>query len=86
MRGVELCLDRQLLRLFLWKTISSWFIFNNQEVKEFDVRPYIMGEWYERLKDPSYFRAVMVDGYTVCWPEGQDLCSDELYELSIPVR
>ena len=60
--------------------------FDNQEVKEFDVRPYIMGEWYERLKDPSYFRAVMVDRYTVCWPEGQDLCSDELYELSIPVR
>ena len=56
--------------------------FDNQEVKEFDVRPYIMGEWYERLKDPSYFRAVMVDGYTVCWPEGQDLCSDELYEHS----
>ena len=55
-------------------------------MKEFDVRPYIMGEWYERLKDPSYFRAVMVDGYTVCWPEGQDLCPDDLYELSIPVR
>ena len=60
--------------------------FDNQEVKEFDVRPYIMGEWYERLKDPSYFRAVMVDGYTVCWPEGQDLYPDDLYELSIPVR
>ena len=60
--------------------------FDNQEVKEFDVRPYIMGEWYERLKDPSYFRAVMVDEYTVCWPEGQDLCPDDLYELSIPMR
>ena len=60
--------------------------FDNQEVKEFDVQPCIMGEWYERLKDPSYFRAVMVDGYTVCWPEEQDLCPDELYELSIPVR
>ena len=60
--------------------------FDNQEVKEFDVQPCIMGEWYERLKDPSYFRAVMVDGYTVCWPKGQDLCPDDLYELSIPVR
>ena len=60
--------------------------FDNQEVKEFDVQPCIMGEWYERLKDPSYFRVVMVDGYTVCWPEGQDLCPDDLYELSIPVR
>ena len=60
--------------------------FDNQEVKEFDVQPYITGEWYGRLKDLAYFRAVMVDGYTVCWPEGQDLCPDELYELSKPVR
>ena len=60
--------------------------FDNQEVKEFDVQPCIMGEWYERLKDPSYFQAVKVDGYTVCWPERQDLCPDELYELSKPIR
>lgn len=60
--------------------------FDNQEVKEFDVQPYIMGEWYGKLKDPVYFRAATVDGYTVCWPDGQDLCPDEIYELSKPVR
>ena len=26
-----------------------------------------------------YFSAVSVNGYTVEWPEGQDLCPDELY-------
>ena len=57
-------------------------IFDNEEKKEFDVRPYIIGEWYGRLKDPVYFKSVMVDGYTVCWPEGQDLCPDEVYTLS----
>ena len=60
--------------------------FDNNEKKEFDVLPYINGEWYGRLRDPAYFRSAMVDGFTICWPEGQDLCPDELYEFSKPVR
>lgn len=54
--------------------------FDNDEKKVFDVLPYIKGSWYGRLKDFNYFRAVQTDGYTVCWPEGQDICPDELYE------
>ena len=30
-------------------------IFNNGETKIFDVKPYIKGSWYSRLKDFSYF-------------------------------
>ncbi|WP_405754728.1 DUF2442 domain-containing protein [Anaerovibrio slackiae] len=56
--------------------------FDNGEEKKFDVKPYIKGEWYGRLKDLAYFKAVSTDGYTVVWPEGQDICPDELYELS----
>lgn len=58
--------------------------FDNGETKNFDVTPYIRGEWYGHLKDKAYFRAVRTDGFTVVWPEGQDLCPDELYEKSIP--
>ena len=35
-----------------------------------------------KVHDRNYFNAVETDGYTVVWPEGQDICPDELYELS----
>lgn len=57
--------------------------FDNGEIKIFDVKPYIKGEWYSQLKDKQYFNMVRTDGYTVVWPDGQDLCPDELYELSV---
>lgn len=57
--------------------------FDNGELKEFDVKPYIQGDWYGQLREVNYFNAVSVDGFTVTWPDGQDLCPDELYELSV---
>ena len=36
--------------------------FDNGEEKKFDVKPYIKGEWYGRLKDLAYFEAVSTDG------------------------
>jgi len=56
--------------------------FDNGEEKKFDVKPYIKGDWYGRLRDTAYFKAVKTDGYTVTWPDGQDICPDELYTLS----
>ena len=46
------------------------------------MKPYIKGDWYGRLRDVAYFKAAKTDGYTVIWPEGQDICPDELYSLS----
>ncbi len=60
--------------------------FDNGEVRQFDVKPYIKGSWYGHLAEKSYFMSAMTDGFTVCWPEGQDLCPDELYSLSLPVK
>lgn len=37
-------------------------IFNNGETKIFDVKPYIKGSWYSRLKDFSYFSLAKADG------------------------
>ncbi len=58
--------------------------FDNGEEKRFDVTPYINGEWYGQLKSFEYFKRVSTDGYTVVWPDGQDICPDELYCLSVP--
>lgn len=60
-------------------------IFNNGETKIFDVKPYIKGPWYSRLKDFSYFSLAKADGFTVIWPEGQDICPDELYYNSASI-
>ena len=59
--------------------------FDNGEVRQFDVKPYIKGEWYSELKDEKYFRTVFANGYTVEWANGQDLCPDELYVGSTPM-
>jgi len=56
--------------------------FDNGEHKLFDVKPYIKGSWYGMLADENYFSRVKTDGFTVVWPEGQDICPDELYENS----
>lgn len=56
--------------------------FDNGETKKFDVKPYIKGDWYGKLSDEQYFKRVKTDGFTVVWPDGQDICPDDLYKLS----
>ena len=58
--------------------------FDNGEIKKFDVKPYIKGEFYGQLSELDYFKSVKTDGFTVVWPNGQDICPDELYQLSTP--
>lgn len=59
--------------------------YENQEVKVFDVTPYISGSWYSELKDESYFRSVKVlpGGVGIEWLNGQDIAPHELYEMSV---
>ena len=54
-------------------------VFDNGEKRQFDVKPYIKGSWYGKLRDLSYFKDVKIDGFTVTWADGQDICPDELY-------
>jgi hypothetical protein len=55
--------------------------FDNGEKKIFDVEPYIQVEWYGKLRTYEYFKRVSTDGFTVVWPDGQDICPDELYDM-----
>lgn len=59
--------------------------FDNGEKRLFDVEPYIKGEWYGEMRSFEYFKRVITDGFTVVWPNGQDICPDELYSLGKPV-
>jgi hypothetical protein len=53
--------------------------FDNGERGVFDVKPYLEGSWFSELRDESVFRSVFVNGVTVEWEGGQDICPDELY-------
>ena len=62
--------------------------YENGEIRLFDVRPYMSGEWYGQLEDENYFATVNVinGGTGIEWAEGQDIAPHELYELSVPVN
>lgn len=59
--------------------------YENGEKKLFDVKPYILGEWFGQLKDINIFKTVKPCGDTVEWADGQDIAPHELYDLSVPV-
>lgn len=58
--------------------------FNNGENKIFDVKPMISGSWFGELTDKKIFNTVKISGNTVEWVNGQDVCPDDLYYLSVP--
>lgn len=49
----------------------------------FDVRPYIKGSWYGKLADIDTFNQVRANGFTIAWPDGQDICPDCVYEETV---
>lgn len=70
------------------KPLSDYFLcvkFDNGETKKFDVKPYIKGTFYGKLENELYFKSVTVNGYSVEWRDGQDICPDELYYSSEPI-
>ncbi len=60
--------------------------FNNGEKKLFDVKPYIIGSWFGKLKDKIYFSQIKTNGFNIEWTDGQDICPDDLYFKSILIN
>lgn len=56
--------------------------FDNGEVKLFDVQQYLNHKAFESLKNIDKFNKVKVDGLSIAWENGADICPDELYNLS----
>ncbi len=57
--------------------------FTNNEVKIFDVKPYLEKGIFRELKDLSLFNSVKPFLGSIQWQNGQDLCPDTLYLDSI---
>ena len=58
-------------------------LFDNGEEKIFDLKPYLDYKFFENLKNYSYFNSVKIGGLSIEWPNGEDICPDELYFNSV---
>jgi hypothetical protein len=56
--------------------------FENNEIKIFDVKPYLDTGLFKTLKDKNLFRMVKVSYDTIDWPNKVDLDPEVLYEKS----
>ncbi|MFZ0389165.1 MAG: DUF2442 domain-containing protein [Calditrichia bacterium] len=53
--------------------------FTNEEVKIFDMKPYLEIGIFKELRDRGKFNSVRPFLGSIQWQEGQDLCPDTLY-------
>jgi hypothetical protein len=60
--------------------------FENNEVRLFDLRPYLERGVFKQLKSVSAFLQVRVTAGSIEWPCGVDLSYDTLYVESTPER
>ena len=64
-------------------TLTLTFV--NDEVKTFDVKPYLTIGIFRELQDQGIFNSVRPFLGSIQWQNGQDLCPDTLYLDSVPV-
>ena len=57
-------------------------IFDNNEKRKFDVKPYFKFKQFEELKEDKKFQTVKIAGLSIEWENGADICPDELYNNS----
>ncbi len=62
--------------------------FDNDEVRDVDLRGELYGEVFEPLQDPDFFKQARVneETRTVEWPNGADFAPEFLYEIGKKVR
>ena len=58
-------------------------LFDNQEKRIFDVKPYFKFKQFQDLKENGKFDTVKISGLSIEWENGADICPDELYNNSI---
>lgn len=59
-------------------------IYETNEEKMFDVKPYLNMPFYKPLKNEALFKTVHIidDGWTIEWINGCDISPHELYDNS----
>ncbi len=59
--------------------------FDNNEIKVFDMKPYLNIGIFKKLKSLNAFKSAHIQSGTIQWNGGQDLCPDTFYEESVPL-
>jgi hypothetical protein len=57
-------------------------MFENNQIKIFDMNPYLETGLFQKLKDENIFSKVKISFDTIEWPGGIDLDPEILYEKS----
>ncbi len=58
-------------------------VFENNEVRLFDLTSYLKNGLFKQLKDKTLFDTVHISFDTIEWDNGVDLCPEILYNESI---
>lgn len=70
----------KVLRSFYLKDYLILLQFEDESLKIVDLSDELWGPVFEPLKDKKLFSQVHVDGSSIAWPNGADLCPDVLYQ------
>jgi len=68
------------------KPVSNYCLelsFSNNEVRLFDVKPYIGKGIFTELKNEDYFKQVTLQLGSIAWKNGQDFSPETLYLKSV---
>jgi len=55
--------------------------FNNNEVKQVDLKDELYGEIFEPLQDQNFFKEFFISNNTIEWKNGADFAPEFLYEI-----
>jgi hypothetical protein len=63
-----------------------YIVFENDEERIFDVKPYLDKGIFTELKSVEKFKSAHISDGTVQWENEADFCPDTLFEDSVPYQ
>ncbi len=58
-------------------------LFDNQEKRIFDLKPYFVDPFFKPISDKNIFSTARINPISIEWEGGIDICPDELYYNSV---